>query len=110
MQEEAKMSKQIFDYINLLDEPPLLTLSQAVKLWPTKISRASLERYLRSGIRGTYLETILVAGRRMTSEAAIRRFLVGQQNTAPENAQPTPKGKMSSRELSEKCKKYGLPE
>ena len=105
------MSKQIFDYIQLLDELPLLTMSEAAKRWPTKISRASLERYIRSGIRGAYLETLLLAGRRMTSEAAIRRFLIAQQNAAPENSHSaSSKGKKSSKELSEKCKKYGLPE
>jgi len=105
------MSKQIYDYINLLDEPPLLTLVEAAKLWPYKISRATLERYLRSGVRGIYLETILLAGRRLTSEAAVRRFLIAQQNAAPENTQSAAsKGSIPAKELKEKCKKYGLPE
>jgi len=103
------MSKQIFDYIKRLEELPLLTLSQAAKRWPTKISRASLERYIRSGIRGTYLETILIAGQRMTSEAAIRRFLVSQLNVAPENARPElPTGNIPKKELDKRAGKFGL--
>jgi len=104
------MAKQIIDHIRLLDEEPLYTLCEALKFFPHKISRASIERYIRRGTRGVALETILIGGRRLTSEAAIRRFLIEQQNTAPENAQPTPTGKMSARELNKKCKKYGLPE
>ena len=105
-------SQQIFDFPAILDDgSQLLTLTEATKVLPVRLSRAAIERAVRRGSRGTLLKTILIGNRRYTTERALREWLVGQQNVGPESVQPiSPRGKMSSKELSEKSKKFNLPE
>ena len=103
-------SRQIFDHPHLLDELPLLNLTKATKRFPVPTSKATVERWIRSGVRGVQLETVLVGNRRYTTDMAIQRFLIGQQSTAPENARRESKqGSMSKRELDEASRKFGLP-
>ena len=105
-------SKQIFDHPELLQEgSPLLDLTEATKHFPTKPSRATIERWVRRGIRNVQLKTVTVGGRRFTTEKAILTFLAGQQNTEPKHARlETRRGKLSQKELDEKAKRLGLPE
>ena len=104
-------SKQIYDCLNLLDETPLLDLVQATKRFPVKCSRATLERWIRQGVRGGIrLETIQIGNRRFTTEPAIQRFLIGQQNTEPEIDTLPPKyGSMSKNEINMALRRHNLP-
>ena len=52
----------------------LIPLSQAGGFYPIKSSRPSVERHIRTGIKGVRLETVCIAGRRFTSTEAIDRF------------------------------------
>ena len=105
-------SRQIFDHPELLlQESTLLDLTAATKRFPTKPSRATVERWIRRGTRNVQLKTVMVGGRRYTTEIAIREFLVGQQNTEPEHARPeTNNGRLSPRELDAKAERFGLPQ
>ena len=105
------LSKTIFDSELLLEEKPLLDLTEATKYLPIKCSRATIERWIRRGVRGVRLETILIGSRRFTTEAALRRFLIGQQHTEPEHVLMEPKrGNKSKKEIEEASRKFGLPE
>ena len=103
------MSKQIYDCLGLLDEV-LLCLTESAKLFPVPCSRATLERWVRRGVRGVRLETVRIGNRRFTSEQAIRRFLVAQQQTIPEQARVAPKrATMSAREIEAAARRFSLP-
>jgi hypothetical protein len=105
------MSKQIIDHPELLDEVSLLNLTEAAHHIPTRPSRSTIERFVRSGSRGVKLATVMVGGRRYTTKSAIRAFLIGQQHTEPELAQTeSRRGNLSKQSLAEACKKYKLPE
>ena len=103
-------SKQIFDHPKLLEETPLLDLTEAAKKFPVRCSRSTLERWVRTGARGVLLETILVGNRRFTTEAAIERFLVGQQHTISEQSRIEPRRNLSKKEIAEASKRFRLPE
>ena len=104
-------SKMIFDYPALLEEVPLLDLTQATKSFPIRRSRATLERWIRRGVRGIQLETVLIGNRRFTTEPALRRFLLAQQHTEPEHARTESKqSNLSSKEIAEASRRFGLPE
>ena len=104
-------SKMIFDQPALLEEVPLVDLTQATKLFPVKCSRATIERWVRRGVRGVQLETVLVGNRRFTSELAVHRFLLGQQHIEPEYAwTESRRGNISKKDIEEASRKYGLPE
>jgi hypothetical protein len=103
-------SKQIFDHPNLLEETPLLDLTEATKRFPVRCSRSTIERWIRHGAHGIRLETIRVGNRRFTTEAAINRFLVVQQHTIPEQTRNEPKRNLSKKEIAEASKKFRLPE
>ena len=99
-------SKIIFDHPVLLEES-LIDLAEATKCFPIKISRASLERYIRRGKRGTQLETVLLANKRLTSREAVARFVRNQLQTEPEKAEPQIVRK-SKKEIDEAAKRFGL--
>lgn len=101
-------SKIILDSPALLDES-LVTLTEACRLFPVPCSRPAIERWIRRGSQGVILESVLVCGRRMTSKAAIDRFVRAQLHVEAEH--PTlPKGGMSKSAIAEASKKYRLPE
>lgn len=62
--------------IDLFSEP-LLRFDEAAKLLPrqSRPSYTTWWRWSRRGIRGVRLDTVLCGGRRMTSAAALARFL-----------------------------------
>jgi hypothetical protein len=52
----------------------LLTLSEAAKLLPGKVSVTTLWRWRLHGIRGRKLESVMLGGKVYTSREAIQRF------------------------------------
>jgi len=77
----------------------------------SKPSRATAERWVRTGVRGIRLKTVTVGGRRYTTENAIRAFLADQQHTEPEYARTElRRGKLSQKDIEAATRKYGLPE
>ena len=57
-----------------LQEETLLTLAQAALRTPGAPHVSTLHRWRLRGVRGVKLETVLIGGRRFTSEEALRRF------------------------------------
>jgi len=104
-------SKNIFECPELLQESTFFSLNEATKKFPSPVSRATLERWIRRGVHGVKLATIKIGGRRFTTASAIRDFLLGQQHTTPEPARTEPKhGNLSKKAIADLSKKYGLPE
>jgi len=102
-------SKMIRDSPALLDET-LLSLVEACAHFPVKSSRATLERWIRTGSRGIVLETVLICGKRFTSKEAINRFIRGQLQVEMEKARPEPSKSMSKKAIAEASRRFGLPE
>ena len=94
--------------VELLHET-LLSISSACAEFPVRISRTSIERMIRKGVRGVRLETLLVGHKRLTSREAIRRFLTLTQGEPPPPFRP---GKQagSQKKTEELRNRYGLPE
>ena len=103
-------SKQIYDHPELLEETPLLDLTQASKRFPVRFSRSTIERWVRRGSRGVQLETVIVGNRRFTTEAAINRFLIGQQYTEPDQVRTLIKRGMCKKDIEIAARRFGLPE
>lgn len=57
----------------ILDES-LISLSKAARLAPGRPHLSTVWRWATAGFRGIRLETVTVAGRRLTSAEALRRF------------------------------------
>lgn len=101
-------SKQILDTPGLLEEE-LISLTAACKCFPVRCSRPAIERWVRKGSRGTTLETVLVCGRRYTSQEAIDRFVRNQLQIEPKRTEPKC-GRKSKKEIADATKRFGLPE
>lgn len=57
-----------------------IPLAEACHMFPNgRVSRASLERWWRTGVRGAVLQTYLVGHRRYTTLASIKQFIEDQQ-------------------------------
>ena len=114
------MSNTIFDYPELLEgDEELLHLSQACKKFRPPISRPTIERIIRIGVRDVVLRTVLVGSRRYTTSSEIKRFTLAQlQNPVPPNDEPAndiPKrptrrasGGMTPEEVSAGLARHGL--
>lgn len=100
------MSKTIFDSPAILDET-LISLSDACTKFPRRLARATVERYVRGGVRGVILESVFVGGRRMTSVEAVTRFILAQLHTEAERLEPR-KGYMSKKELDAESRRFEL--
>lgn len=62
--------------LDLLSEPPLSLKEAARRVRPSRpVSIPTIVRWVTSGVRGTKLESALLGGRRVTTEAALGRFL-----------------------------------
>lgn len=68
-----------------LDTEEIITLSMACKMFPLGgVSMATMARWLVNGVRidgskeRAFLATIIVGGRRLTSEEAVREFIADQ--------------------------------
>jgi hypothetical protein len=76
--------------VRLLSET-LMSLPDACSAFPgRKVSLPTLHRWRLSGVRGIFLETVLVGGRRMTSLEAIERFLAAQNEQSGSGDNDTP--------------------
>lgn len=71
------ISKFIANSPELLEEN-LLTLSEACLNFPVQCSRPTIARWVRQGHRGIVLESVLICGKRYTSQEAIRRYVCKQ--------------------------------
>jgi len=73
----------------MLDET-LISWVDASRSIPGKtvVHRATLHRWRLRGVRGHFLESILVGGSRYTSTEAIRRFIDACNAPTPDTAQP----------------------
>jgi hypothetical protein len=58
-----------------INREQLLTFTQAAKLLPGRPNVATLWRWRTAGCRGVKLETVLVGGKRYTSQEALQRFV-----------------------------------
>ena len=58
-----------------LDGHKLVSLPEAAALLPGRPHLSSLHRWMRRGVRGIRLETVLIGGRRFTSREALQRFV-----------------------------------
>jgi len=66
----------------------LLTLAEACRSIPPRgVSRATLHRWIQKGVRGAVLSTIVIGGRRHTSQQAIDSFILSMNaSDAPQTA------------------------
>ena len=85
------MNDAIETNANLASET-LIPMNRAGKEFPTPVSRTALERWIRSGVRGIRLESILIGTRRFTSTEAIARFIEksNRQQSLPNYVRRTP--------------------
>jgi hypothetical protein len=60
----------------------LVPLSEARQLIPNRPDKATVYRWYARGVAGVKLETLMVGGRRYTSQEAIRRFFERRTATA----------------------------
>lgn len=103
------MIENIKEYAELIDET-LVSLADACKKFPVPMSRASLERFWRYGMRGVRLRTVRIGSRRFTSLEEIRRFIEQTQNSGDEATPQRPlKPSMTKAELEAARKRFNLP-
>ncbi len=76
-----------------LDNEPLLNFTQAAELLPvgSRPSSSTWWRWHRYGIGGVKLETVVVGGARLTTKAALERFIVAS-SAAKDAARSQPGG------------------
>ena len=68
----------------------LLTLAEACRSIPPRgVSRATLFRWIQKGVRGAVLSTIVIGGRRHTSQQAIDSFISSMNSSDAPAAAPT---------------------
>lgn len=56
----------------------VVPLSEARNLFPRPVSQATVELWVRQGVRGVTLESFFCGRKRYTSEEAIQRFIEKQ--------------------------------
>jgi len=67
----------------------LLTLAEACRSIPPRgVSRATLFRWIQKGVRGAVLSTIVIGGRRHTSQQAIDSFISSMNSSDAPAAAP----------------------
>lgn len=73
-----------------IDSETLLTLAEAAKRFPRKLSICTLFRWCKNGVRGAVLSSVVIGGRRFTSLEAIHRFIVAtsQRDSARPATEP----------------------
>jgi hypothetical protein len=67
--------------VEILNEK-LVSLTEARKHFPNRPDKATVWRWYAKGLNGVSLETVVVGGRRFTSEEAIKRFIARRTETA----------------------------
>lgn len=88
----------------LFDET-LVPIQKAGAAFPYPVGRKAVERYFRHGVRGVYLETVLIGNRRFSSHEAIRRFL---QTTNKQASGQEETIRMTEHELQSAKRQVGL--
>ena len=58
-----------------LQNEKMINFSQAARLIPGGVHRATIGRWARTGVRGIRLECEIIGGRTVTTEEAVWRFL-----------------------------------
>lgn len=83
-----------------LAQEKLVPINQAGGKFPYRVGRTALERWMRDGVRGVRLESILIGSRRFTSEEAIARFIerTNQQQDSKGNLRMTPSELQASKD------------
>lgn len=79
-----------------IHEENLISLSEAAALLPGRPSKNSVVRWHLRGVKGVRLETVMLGGRRFTSEAALQRF--AERTTAAANGETPPARTAKQRE------------
>ena len=86
--------------MNLLsgEDGALLSATAAAELVLGRpVDDSTVRRWRIYGLRGVKLETAMAAGRRVTTEAAVRRFLVGVDEAKAETAALQPRAPTNAR-------------
>jgi hypothetical protein len=84
--------------VNLTGET-LLTLAEAARSLPGRPHLSTLQRWRLRGVRGVKLETILVGGRRVTSQEAIERFAAATTAAADGSSLATRTSRQRQRDI-----------
>lgn len=95
-----------------IDKETLVLLTEVPKILPKRKGKAvhlsACYRWMRSGLSGVRLETVLVGGQRFTSKEALNRFwhrVTAVRDGVPSEkaiiATPKPNAKQAARELKE---------
>ena len=87
-----------------LAQETLVPINQAGAKFPYHVGRTALERWMRDGVRGVRLESILIGSRRFTSLEAIASF-VEQSNQQQDSYGDV---RMTRTELRNKKEELGL--
>ena len=85
--EKIMKSKIIYDAPEILGES-LVTLSAACRYVPGGCSRPTIERWIRQGNRGVFLQSALICGKRMVSVEGLNRFILAQLRVEQPHAEP----------------------
>lgn len=88
-----------------LSREPLITFPQAAKLLPAgrRPAYATWYRWWKKGLKsGIKLETVFVLGRRLTTEAAVRRFIDALSSSPDQSKATSPKSREYDVRLAEK--------
>ena len=110
---------EIYDYPELLEgNEELVPLTEACELFRPPISRATIERYFRVGVRGVVLRTVLMGGSRCTTASEVKRFELeqlpnpiscdGATKNAPKRSARKTGGGMTAEEVSAGLARHGL--
>lgn len=76
----------------------LLTFKDAAKLLPGRPHFLTLHRWAKEGLRGVFLQTVLIGNVRYTTRAAMNEFFT--QSAQPTSGQFRPKAKQQRRKAS----------
>ena len=77
-----------------------LTLTEAAASLPGKVHKNTLVRWHLKGVKGVHLETVMIGGRRYTSQESIQRFV--ERTTTAADGKPTPARTSRQRDLAVK--------
>ncbi|MGL6195486.1 MAG: DUF1580 domain-containing protein [Thermoguttaceae bacterium] len=84
----------------------LIPVKKVGDSFPYPVGRKAVERFIRSGVRGVQLETVLIGSRRFSSKQAIERFVRETNRTKTEEVNQTTR--MTAHELEQAKLNVGL--
>ena len=92
---------------NRLFDEGVMLIVRAAQAEGVRVSSKTALRWCIAGVRGVRLESVKVAGRRVTSRAAFRRFVAATQPASP--TQPMPTRAILDRDATDRIlRTYGL--